>query len=183
MRWVDFLILLLEAYSETLRSLTTELGEEKLLQVLENYEVQFQEITKGFFDERAQNLLKNLRLVENPPEEDPGLAYHSLEMAVRELQLPSTLENYLLSYPFYRIFIESQFELHSRIPASTPFLQSDQGLLLVNEVMIQAEVWIKNMPIPAHLRQQTESTAWIPWLRFRTTALKQIGKRPLGPVY
>lgn len=183
MRWVDFLILLLEAYSETLCILSSHLGEEKLVQILENYEEHFHEVTKGSFTERAQNLLKTLRLLEDPPEEDPGVAYQALEITIRDLQIPLALEVHLLSYPFYRIFIESRFELHSRLPASISYQQSDQGLLLVNEVINQAEAWIKNMPIPFTLHQQMESTIRVPWLRFRTLTLKRIGQRPVGPVY
>jgi hypothetical protein len=111
--------------------------------------------------------------------DDPGAAYAELEMAVQEMKLPKMLEFYLWAYPPYRAFIESSLDLNSRIPGPG----GNVGTAIVEEAVAQAQNWIKALPIPPAIGQQAERAAQIPWLRFRTEALKRIGRRPLGPVY
>lgn len=174
MRWVEFLTLVLEAQAETLNRLAAYFGEEELLEVLENIEVESANETLP--------LIESLQL-EQPKLPESSQPYQELEGCVQEFHLSPVLEFHLWAYPFYRILIESPHELNQRIPTYQPFQKNDLGTLLVDEAMNQAERWIKSLPFPSPYHQQAEKIAWNPWIRFRATALKRIGKRPFGPVY
>ncbi|MGZ3688923.1 MAG: hypothetical protein ACXVBW_11515, partial [Bdellovibrionota bacterium] len=106
-------------------------------------------------------------------------AYAQLESAVHEFKLPAVLEFHLWAYPHYRAFIESPLDLNSRILGPG----NDAGLALVDEAVAQAEAWVKKLPLPPEASAHASRAAHVPWLRFRTTVLKRIGKRPMGPVY
>jgi hypothetical protein len=116
---------------------------------------------------------------QSPQNDHYSSPYAEIEGAVREFKLPSPLEFHLWAYPHYRAFIESELDLDSRIPGAG----HDVGLALVDEAVMKAEEWIRSLPIADEFRKQAESAAHVPWLRFRTQALKRIGKRPMGPVY
>ncbi|HLE01393.1 MAG TPA: hypothetical protein VJB59_14110, partial [Bdellovibrionota bacterium] len=89
------------------------------------------------------------------------------------------LEFHLWAYPHYRAFVESPIDLNSRIPGPG----TDTASVLVEEAVAQAKRCVKQLPIPPELWLQTERAAEIPWLRFRTTVLKRVGRRPMGTVY
>lgn len=182
MRLVEFLILLLEAHSQSLRQLSAFLGEEKLLQILEDYGDRFNEITQGHIQTRVIEFVEKLSFEEPIPHKSSS-AYQELEGSVHEFQLPAVLEFHLWTYPFYRAFIESSHDLNARIPRSSAFQSSNVGSLLVDETLAQAHSWIHHIPFPPQICQHAEKAAWVPWLRFRTHTLKRIGKRPMGPVY
>jgi hypothetical protein len=175
MRLVDFLILLLETHAETLRRLAAFFGEEEFFEILEASGDEEDAEKKDNSDNQ-----KILELVLEKPL--PGASesvYQELEGAVQEFNLPAILEFHLWAYPHYRAFIESPLDLNSRIPGPG----GNTGTALVEEAVEQAKNWIKRLHIPSHLGVQAERAAFVPWLRFRTTALKRIGRRPLGPVY
>jgi hypothetical protein len=102
--------------------------------------------------------------------------YLELEGAVREMHLSAPLEFHLWAYDFYRIFIESSANLNDKI-------QEQQGSevleLLVKEAIIQAQIWISHLPLAPELALQAKSVAQVPWIRFRTTVLNKIGRRPV----
>jgi hypothetical protein len=100
--------------------------------------------------------------------------YAELEGAVRELKLSPVLTFHLWAYPTYRRFIESKHELSSRL--SNPQAAIDASLEAARQ-------WLGNLPIVAgELRAQAERAAEVPWIRFRTTVLKDVGQRPIGVV-
>ncbi|MCM2321702.1 MAG: hypothetical protein NDJ90_00390 [Oligoflexia bacterium] len=174
MRIVDFLCQLLEAHAETLRRLAALLGEEALLELLENAgdtEQAVPERGDAFIERTASRLLA--------PQRSGGSAYQQLEGAVHEFGLPAVLEFHLWAYPHYRAFIESPIDLESRIPGPG----GDTGTALVEEAVAQAQAWVRHLPLPSQLGLQAERAAHVPWLRFRTNVLKRIGRRPMGPVY
>jgi hypothetical protein len=172
MRLVEFLILILEAHGQTLTRLAAILGEDVLLEMLES---------AGEGDEATGKIPSTeLELPElDPPQGGSGVPYAELEGSVREMKLPAVLEFHLWAYPHYRAFIESSLNLNARIRGSG----SDQGIQLVDAAIAEAREWVRKLPLPPQISQQAERAAEIPWLRFRTLALKRIGKRPLGPVY
>ncbi|MCM2277554.1 MAG: hypothetical protein NDJ89_05710 [Oligoflexia bacterium] len=172
MRIVEFLCQLLEAHAETLRRLAALLGEERLLEVLEEAgEREAERPASAPIELHAEKLLA--------PQSSGGSAYQELEGAVREFGLPAVLEFHLWAYPHYRAFIESPIDLDSRIPGPG----GDTGTVLVEEAVAQAAAWVRKLPLPSQLGLQAERAAHVPWLRFRTQTLRRIGRRPLGPVY
>ena len=171
MRLVDFLIYLLEAQAQTLHRLAALFGEEMLLHMLE-------ESGDRIAEQVAPSRFR-LDWFEPPLSTGYSSPYAELEGAVHDFKLPAVLEFHLWAYPFYRAFIESGLELDARIPGPG----GDAGLLLVDEVVEQAEAWVKLLPIAQEFSLQAQRAAHMPWLRFRTQALKRIGKRPMGPVY
>ena len=174
MRLVEFLILLLEAHAETLKRLAALFGEENLVHLLEL--AGEEEVTE---DEPPEEIPIDLTLFESPAPASPSAPYTELEGAVRELNLPAVLEFHLWAYPIYRSFIESPLDLNARIPGPG----GDAGIRLVDQAIAEAEVWVKRLPMADLVRNQAERAAHVPWLRFRTTTLRRIGKRPMGPVY
>ena len=182
MRLVEFLMLLLEAHGESLLRLAAFFGEDELFEILENYGDRYSELTEGVPEKKARALIQKLELLP-PIRSEAGLAYQALEGTVQNLNLPPPLEFHLWAYPFYRAFVESELDLDSRIAASGPFHAADTGTILVEEAVAQAEAWIHHMPLPPQVSKPAERAAYVPWLRFRTNALKRIGKRPIGPVY
>jgi hypothetical protein len=175
MRLVDFLVLLLETQAETLRRLAAFFGEEEFFEILEASGDE-EEPTPS--DRAGKPQILDLQL-EKPLQGSSENVYQALEGAVQELNLPAILEFHLWAYPHYRAFIESPLDLNSRIPGPG----GNTGTVLVEEAVEQAQAWIRKLHIPSHLGPQAERAAFVPWLRFRATALKRIGRRPLGPVY
>ena len=194
MRLVDFLILLLTAQAQTLQRLAALFGEDILLQMLENTEEPESEGPEGKIEGESARAKLNTVFTEafeisgSPAKSTSrgthfqrspyGNAYAELEGSIKEIPLPAVLEFHLWAYPFYRSFIESGLELESRfkntsVEASTRF---------ADECIAQADFWIKKLPIAQEFSTQAEHAARIPWLKFRTQVLKQIGHRPLGAI-
>ncbi|OFZ83668.1 MAG: hypothetical protein A2603_16590 [Bdellovibrionales bacterium RIFOXYD1_FULL_55_31] len=170
-RLVDFLICLLEAHAQTLQRLAALYGEDVLFEILEQAGDSPQarsQIDSSLF---SQTSVRGVGV--------SGSAYAELESAVHGFKLPAVLEFHLWAYPHYRAFVESPIDLNSRIPGPG----TDTASVLVEEAVAQAKRWVKQLPIPPELGQQTERAAEIPWLRFRTTVLKRVGRRPMGTVY
>jgi hypothetical protein len=165
-RLVDFLILLLEAHSQTLQRLAALFGEEIVLEMLESAaddedapEPEGPRIQKAWFTKGR---------------ESGGSAYGELEGAVRDFKLSPVLQFHLWAYPVYRAFIESELELSARIENPQP---------AIDAVMAGAKVWLDRLPIASDaLRAHAEKAAEVPWIRFRSAVLKGTGQRPIGVV-
>lgn len=178
-RLVEFVIAVLEAHGEALKRLAALFGEENLIQLLE---------MAGDRDERPQlatipaEIMKEL--LDFAKKQGPGLSlsantYAEIEGSVRELNLPAILEFHLWTYPLYRAFIESPLELNLKIPGPG----GNTGTALVDDAIAHADAWVRALPMSELVKDQAARAAQVPWLRFRTTILKRIGRRPLGPVY
>lgn len=172
MRLVDFLILMLEAHARTLQRLGALLGEDVLVELLEQAGENASE------DEACPAL--GARWFSGASSGSPAAAYAELESTVHEFKLPAMLEFHVWAYPHYRAFIESPLELGSRL--ATDARGPDATTALVDEAVEQARAWLKKLPIPLDIWRQAETAASVPWVRFRTEALKKAGKRPLGAV-
>ena len=173
MRLVDILISLLEAHAQTLQSLATLVGEERLLRLLEE---------AGELDQDyLTSPLPKPEWFDPPMSSSDAGSYTELEGAVREFGLPEVLEFNLWAYPPYRSFVESDFPLESRVR-----MNSNKGekreIEWIEEIVNSAQTWIRRLPLPSEISTQAERAAEIPWLRFRATVLKRIGKRPLRVV-
>jgi hypothetical protein len=172
---VDFLIALLDAHAETLKRLAALFEEENLVQLLEmageNEENSESSSSSQWTDPRLFEAATQVSSMDS--------TYAELEGAIREMNLPATLEFHLWAYPHYRAFIESPLNLNSKIPGPG----GDTGVALVEEAVAQAEVWFQKLPMGDAVREQASRAARVPWIRFRTQVLKKIGKRPMGPVY
>jgi hypothetical protein len=171
MRLVDFLILLLGAHAETLKRLAALVQEENLIELLEMAGEQ----------ERAPIPIA-VELFEKPWQSSysqAGDPYLELEGAVREMDLHAVLQFHLWAYPHYRAFIESPLELNCRLPGPG----GDAGVALVENSVAESVIWVKSLPMSPLVMDQALRVAHVPWLKFRSTVLKRVGKRPLGPVY
>lgn len=179
MRLVDFLILLLEAHSESLKRLAALLGEDTLLELLENSE----NLNEGKVSDWLQNAKDSGRLLPFTPIGAASTSgsrspYIELEGSVREFQLPAVLEFHLWAYPHYRAFIESDLDLSSLVSEPT----NESAAVLVDEAIRQALQWIRRLSLPPALSKQAEAAASLPWIRFRTSVLRKVGLKPVGPV-
>lgn len=169
MRLVDFLVLLLEAHSETLKRLAAFFGEERFLEMLESLEEQVNPALSP-----AATCFSAI----NGSLNGPRSPYQELEGAVREMALPEVLEFHLWAYPYYRAYIESDMDLGSALKGA------DEGaqIAIVDDAIRYAREWVHQLPIPPAISQQAEAAAGVPWIRFRTSTLKKMGMRPMGPV-
>ena len=171
MRLIDFLISLLKAHAGTLQRLAALHGEERLVEMLEASGEQYDPNPRPpdplWFGRPAQRGVITM-----------ASAYAELESAVHEFNLPATLEFHLWAYPHYRAFIESPLDLNSPVAGSGP----ETAVTLVDEAVMQAQAWIKKLPVTPDLARQTETAAHVAWLRFRTDVLQRIGRRRLDSV-
>lgn len=176
MRLVDFLILLLSAQADTLKRLGAFFGEENLVEMLED----IGETIEGALPptQWAGKAGASVIWIDPQSSYSNANAYAELEGAVRELDLPEVLEFHLWAYPHYRKFIESAMDLSARMAPGG----GEAGPSLIEEACNQAEAWSRALPIPPSVAAAAHKAAQIPWLRFRTEALKKMGRRPLGAV-
>lgn len=172
LRLVDYLLLVLEAHAQTLKRLAAFFGEEELLQLLES---------AGEREEASAELdLEPGLLACWAPPAAPGSAssaYQEIEGAVHELGLPAVLEFHLWAYPLYRAFIESSVDLGATLSGTG----DEAGQRLVDLAVKCSESWVKGLVVHPQLFPRVERIAQIPWLRFRSEALRKLGHRPLGP--
>jgi len=180
MRLVDFLVLLLGAQAETLKRLAAFFGEENLVDMLEDAGESFDDrklagLAPAKF---ATTSVASVTWIAASTPHTNASAYAELEGTVRELGLPEILEFHLWAYPHYRAFIESAIDLDSRLPAGG----GESGAALIEEACAAADAWVKTLPIPPAVAAAAYKAAGVPWLRFRTEALKKMGRRPLGAV-
>ncbi len=166
MRLVDFLILLLEAHGETLKRLAAFFGEERFFDMLENSDAGARPVLSA----------NTLAFTSSGIANSSRSPYLELEGAVRESGLPEILEFHLWAYPYYRAFIESGVDL------AAPLKDGNSGTALIEEAVTAAKEWIRLVPIPPVLSAQAETAASVPWIRFRSSAFKKMGLRPMGPV-
>ena len=176
MRLADFLILLLQTHAQTLVKLSAFFGEENFIEILENSgETLDQSLPPSQFALNTHS--DSVIWLDSPTPTSNSNAYAELEATVQELKLPEVLEFHLWAYPHYRAFIESALDLNSKIK-STP-----SGDALIDEAIQNAQAWVRALPIhPEAVREVAYQTAATPWLRFRTEALKKLGKRPFSIV-
>ncbi|OFZ21957.1 MAG: hypothetical protein A2X94_15995 [Bdellovibrionales bacterium GWB1_55_8] len=174
-RLVDFLILLLETHAQALQRLAALFGEDILIEMIERSE-EDESQPKPVPPPAGSFVRPKVRGIHTA-----SSAYSELESAVRDMKLPSVLEFYLWAYPHYRAFIESPLDLNSRIQ-SVPGSEPDASTALVDEAIAQAQAWVRKLPITPEFSVQAERAVHAPWVRFRTTVLTRIGKRPVGSV-
>jgi hypothetical protein len=174
-RLVDFLILLLSAHAETLKRLAAFFGEENLVNLLE---VAGEETEGALPPTKVARERAPIIWIDEPTPRSNACAYAELEGNVREFDLPEVLEFHLWAYPPYRTYIESAVNLGASLPPGG----GETGVALVEEACHQAEEWVRTLGIPPAVAPAAYKAAQVPWLRFRTEALKKMGRRPLGAV-
>jgi hypothetical protein len=180
MRLVDFLVLLLSAHAETLKRLGAFFGEEALIALLEDAGESFDDRKLAGLEppKFAQTAVASITWIDSPTPHTNANAYAELEGTVHELALPEILEFHLWAYPHYRAFIESAIDLNARLDPGS----KESGTELIDEAFAAAEAWVKSLSIPPSVAGPAFKAAQIPWIRFRTEALKKMGRRPLGAV-
>lgn len=180
MRLVDFLVLLLRAQAETLKRLGAFFGEETLVTMLEDAGESFDDRRlAGLEPEKfARSSVASVAWIESSASHSGGNAYAELEGTMHELGLPEVLEFHLWAYPHYRAAIESAIDLNARLPAGG----GETGMVLIEEAVAAAEAWTKMLAIPPAVAAAASKAASTPWIRFRTEAMKKMGRRPLGAV-
>jgi len=169
MLWSEFLIHILRAQAQTLQHLAAFFGEAELLELLESAGESAPDLPEPSFKIKKE-WLPTLTGPDTPS------TYLELEGAVHDLHLSAVLEFHLWTYPFYRIIIESSANLKAKVPDQPGARVLE---VLVDEAMIQAQTWVRTLPVPPTLLIQTRSIAQVPWLRFRTTVLGKTGRRPV----
>ncbi len=175
MRVSDFLIEILSAHAQTLTRLAALLGEESLMEVLEKSGEQP--------TVPAADLSPLLDLLEKSLEPPPpkitlhrsGSTYLKIKSSVDGMNLPEILEFYVWSYLPYRLIIESPVDLDRKFATSSE-PQTAFAPTLLSQVMICANHWVRNLPLPPDLSKQAEQAARIPWLKFRMDLLRALGK-------
>ena len=180
MRLVDFLVLLLSAHAETLKRLAAFFGEEVLVAMLEDAGESFDDRRLAGLEPQkfATSSVATVTWIDSPSPHSNANAYSELEGTVRELGLPEVLEFHLWAYPHYRAFIESSIDLNARLSPE----DGRSGLSLVDEAVEASEAWVRALPIPPAVSAAAFKAAAQPWIRFRTEALRKMGRRPLGAV-
>ncbi len=167
----------LTAQAQTLRRLSALLGDDTLLELLEQVEDGDESSTS-----EGEDLGVDWReCFEQPRAGSPlgnheGNAYQSLEGVVREAELTAMLEFHLWAFPPYRTLIESPMGLHARVRPGA----SATGLM--DALIRGADRWARRLPVSPGLAPRIEQAAQVPWLRFRSEVLKRLGQRPLGAV-
>lgn len=174
MRLVDFLILLLAAHAETMKRLAAFFGEENFTEMLEE---SGDDIDQALPPTKYAGAAGASVIWIDAPGHSNTNAYAELEGNVRDFELPAMLQFHLWAYPHYRAFIESSIDLNARMQPG-----ADSGAALIEEACTQADAWVKALPIPPAVAAAAYKAASVPWLRFRTEALKKMGRRPLGAV-
>jgi hypothetical protein len=178
MRLVDFLIAVLGAHAQTLTRLAAFFGEDVFTEMLEESgETIDQALPPSKFAKATH--ADGVIWLDSPHPSSNANAYRELEGAVREFSLPEVLNFHLWAYPHYRAFIESALDLNSRIKSDA---NSESATQLIEEAVQQASAWVRALPIPPAAAPAAERAAQMPWIRFRTELLKQLGKRPFGAV-
>ena len=164
MRLVDFLIRLLEAQAQTLQRLAALFGEDILLEMLERGAELDEE--QGATPLAIQKAWFQAASSQSSP-------YAELEGAVRDFKLSPVLQFHLWAYPVYRGFIESELELGARVTHPQAVVEAAMG---------GQKRWLQTLPIATEFRNQAERAAEVPWIRFRSLVLKDLGQRPIGVV-
>ncbi len=183
MKLAEFLMEVLQSHGQVLLRLAALLGEDELLELLEQAEELHPSDVSNVETEKRWESETRARLVPSPGDTAQS-GFAMIQSTVHEMNLPSVLEFYVWAYPHYRAFMESGIDLSYRIPRITSTgAPSESGVSLVDEAVAQAKDWFRKLPIHPSQAPAAERAAEIPWLRFRTEVLKRVGKRPLGPVY
>ncbi|MFZ9594789.1 MAG: hypothetical protein ACO3A2_01790 [Bdellovibrionia bacterium] len=166
MSWTELIIRLLQAQGQTLSRLAAFFGEDNLVAILE-----------AAGESQIPNPTLFTKIKESASTDSPfwkpGSPFLEIETAVHELQLSAVLEFHLWSYPYYRYLIESSIELKAQVPELETF---------VEQALEAARTWVAHLPIEAEMITHFQRTAQVPWLRFRTECLSQLGKRPIEAV-
>ena len=193
MRLVDFLTALLEAHGQALHGIAALLGEEELIEAIDQMEGapavdEETEKAHAFVKSIALEVAALARSGELPAgaaasaavlRGSAGDPYLILEGAVRDFNLTPVLEFYLWTYPLYRAWIEGELPLDWVIPSPG----TDIGTRMVDDAVARAERWMQLLMLPRPIAMRAEQYSRGPWLKFRAGALKRAGRRPLGPVY
>ncbi len=180
MRLVDLLVLLLSAQADTLKRLAAFFGEENLIHLLEDAGESFDDRRVAGLEvpKFAKTSVASITWIDTPVPHSNANAYGELEGTVHELGLPEVLEFHLWAYPHYRAFIESSIDLNARLAPGG----GESGTALIEEACAAADAWVRSLAIPPAVADAAYKAALVPWLRFRTEALKKMGRRPLGAV-
>jgi hypothetical protein len=178
MRLVEFLSLLLITHGESLKRLAALLGEDELVAILESQpedtlsgEPVLSHEVLGWFQPPDQTPWSQTER-RNPAQRSP---YQELEWSVKDQNIPMVLQFYIWAYPPYRKWIERNIDLNVRFPNPvTPAVMK-----VIDEVIEDARIWVKKLPIAPDMAVRAATTAKNPWLKFRADVLKAMGHRPL----
>lgn len=160
MRLVDFLIEMLLTQAESLKQLAVLFGEEVLVQILER-------AGEAAPVEHRPPRPEILDVWQGVVAADDPNPYGELQLEIQKLNLPPRLEFFLWTYPFYRTWVEGEIPLGSRF--RTP--PGDAYALLLDEAALQADLWMKDLKLPAELEAPALAQIRPLWKRFRMKLL------------
>jgi hypothetical protein len=172
-RLADYLTMTLQAHGDFLREIWTHvqrhgLDQEKIMEAFEAaQEIVAPEANPRKRMERGRN----------------GKPYASIGHAVNAMNLPEALEFYLWSYPYYRSWIESSADLEA--PIEDVFDRPEDE---VERARAYADAWAKHLIFvdlqesERRVEDALRTFSLDRWLKFRTQALRAVGRRPLQRV-
>jgi hypothetical protein len=161
MKLADYLIQILRAHAMVLERVSALLGEDDWIEILE-----------GIDEDLLQQLKKpdpalisaDRLLAPNTPDQSPP--WMMIEGHVREFGLAARLEFYLWSYPYYRVWIESELDLHSEI------LRPEEW---ITEAIAFETQWLRLLPIRPQDFLRVEQAVHAVHLKLRASTLERAG--------
>lgn len=167
MKLIDFLILMLEAQAEVIRTLLRKMNEKETVELLEKYHSDLQEPQPPAFIEALNEA--------NPLSEEEELPFPDLDQAIRKFNFSFALEDQLISFPLYRAYLENCANLNGNIQLTT----TQNGESLIEEALFHGHSYYLHLPIPRSYEREFKRDCEMAWLRFRTQTLKRMGKKGL----
>ncbi|MBI3535751.1 MAG: hypothetical protein HY072_09745 [Deltaproteobacteria bacterium] len=177
MQLADFLSSILSTHGKIIKHLEHDFGEQTLLKILENLVMALTNRPPPSLETKQFTFLAPS--FPTNPYSSPRFAIEKLKSTVAELHLSNTLEFYLLSYPFYRAFIESPIALNANI-ANKNTNNIDK---LASYALLFAKDWIIKLPISQNKIPELLKLSETYWLRFRWHMLRQFKINPLVIIY
>lgn len=180
-RLLDFLVAVLAAHAHTLNRLAALFSEEMLVEVLERAGEAADDRAMAARDAgtaETPDPTARLNLRWNPSTSQlAASAYQELETAISDFRVSKILEFHLWAYPYYRQWIQSPTDL-----AETLDLESDPSAInrLAEDAMLDAQAWVRALPISPDFGRRAELASQAAWVRFRTDLLRKAGLRPIA---
>lgn len=194
MRYIDLLILILEAHAQALSRMAGTLGDETLAEVLDSSAEKFED-----HPETLATLLQPLRelLPRLAPEEALGkdrfqsrraaslsasrkhahAEYAEIEGAVKDFHLGGLMEFHLWCFPIYRLFAESSIPLTLVFEKDAPVMAE-----LIASILQCNEEWTRQLSQSPGVANELLKITNPAWVKFRASALRLLGQRPFSRI-
>jgi len=193
MRYIDLLILILQAHAQSLSRMASTLGDETLAEILDTSAEHFEEnpekltalmkpladlIPKLVPEESLSNRFQARRAASlSASRKHANAEYSEIEGAVKDFHLGGLMEFHLWCFPLYRVFSESSIPLTLVFERESPVMAE-----LVATVMQTNEDWTRALSQSPAVAKELLKITSPAWVKFRASALKLLGQRPFTPL-